>query len=359
MGKETLETERLILRKFEIKDAEEVFENWTSDDDVSKYVRWATHKNVEETKEYLKYEVEQNKTGKYFSWGIVLKEDNELIGAISAFPNDENKYEVGYNIAKKHWGKGYTTEALKRMLKYLINEQKIYRYKASHAIFNPASGAVMKKAGFRYSHNEIYEKFDKSQKYESKVYYLNIDKINLIEPTKAHEKELIEYKKEHFNNGESKIQACSRWDKTDNYVEWLNLLEKNSSKETVDKTGTVTSQFLGVRESDNKVVGMVNIRHELTTDVLKNYVGHIGYGVRPTERKKGYATQMLEQALKYCKDELKLEKVMIGCYKENIASKKTIINAGGVKEREYITEKGETAQVYWINLGDEKNEIKF
>jgi len=54
MGKETLETERLILRKFEIKDAEEVFENWTSDDDVSKYVRWATHKNVEETKEYLK-----------------------------------------------------------------------------------------------------------------------------------------------------------------------------------------------------------------------------------------------------------------------------------------------------------------
>ena len=61
-------------------------------------------------------------------------------------------------------------------------------------------------------------------------------------------------------------------------------------------------------------------------------------------------TQMLEQSLKYCKNELKLEKVMLGCYKENVASKKTIINAGGILEREYQTDDDKIVEIYWIEL---------
>ena len=94
---------------------------------------------------------------------------------------------------------------------------------------------------------------------------------------------------------------------------------------------------------------MISIRHELTNDFLKNYAGHIGYGVRPTERRKGYVTQMLNQALKYCKDKLKLDKVMISCDKKNEGSRKTILNAGGILEKEY-TKDGEEVQIYWINL---------
>ena len=169
----TLETERLRLRELKIEDAEEVFKNWTSDDDVSKYVRWCTHKNVEETKGYLKQEIKRCSEGNYFTWGIVIKETNELIGAISAFPSEDERYEIGYNISKKHWNNGYTTEALKKVLEYLTNEIGIYRYICAHNVLNVASGKVMMKAGFKYVKDDTYEKFDGSEKHKCKVYYLD------------------------------------------------------------------------------------------------------------------------------------------------------------------------------------------
>lgn len=171
----TLETERLILRELKEEDAETVFNNWTNDDDVSRYVRWSTHKNVEETKEYLRDTEKRCKEEEnYFSWGIVLKEENELIGAISAFPSDEGRTEIGYNIAKKHWRNGYTTEALKKVLEYLTNEVGIHKYICSHATLNPASGAVMKKGGFKYVKDGTCDKFDGSVVFDTKIYYLDI-----------------------------------------------------------------------------------------------------------------------------------------------------------------------------------------
>lgn len=170
----TLETERLILRDLRESDAEEAFKNWTSDDEVSKYVRWSTHKNIEETKEYLKGEVERCKNEDYYTWGIVLKENGELIGAIAVFPSEDGRHEVGYNISKKYWRNGYTTESLKRVMKYLINDVGLKRFKCSHAVLNPASGAVMRKAGFKYVRDDCYEKIDGSRKFECKVYYLDV-----------------------------------------------------------------------------------------------------------------------------------------------------------------------------------------
>lgn len=81
--------------------------------------------------------------------------------------------------------------------------------------------------------------------------------------------------------------------------------------------------------------------------------GILDIGVRPSERKKGYASQMLAKALEYCKDEIGLEKVMINCYKSNEPSRKTILHAGGVFEKEYERD-GEIVQIYWINLKGEK-----
>lgn len=349
-GIKILETERLILRELEESDAQDMYTNWASDDEVSKYVRWSTHKNVEETKEYIKCERERCRTEGCYNWGIVIKEKNELIGAIGAFPSENGRYEIGYNLSRKHWRNGYATEALKKVMKYLINNEEIYNFKCAHAILNPASGSVMKKVGFTYSHEDTYEKFDGSELFEAKVYYLDIDKIKLIRPTKQYEKQIIEYKNEHIKNGENIIHACSKLDKMDNFDEWLALVKSNTKKETVQTDWTVTTQFLGIREKDNKIVGMISVRHELVNDFLKNYAGHIGYGVRPTERKKGYASQMLEKALIYCKEELKLNEVMVNCTKENKASRKTIINAGGVLESEYKTEEGENVQKYWIKI---------
>ncbi len=169
-----LETERLILRELNVNDAEDVFKNWTSDDEVSKYVRWSTHKNIEETIEYLKNEEKRCKTEDYYTWGIVLKEQQELIGAIAAFISEEGRYEMGYNISKKYWGNGYTTEALKKVLEYLSKDVGIHKFMCAHDYLNPASGAVMRKAGFKYVKDSTYTKFDGSETFKSKVYYLDI-----------------------------------------------------------------------------------------------------------------------------------------------------------------------------------------
>lgn len=172
-GTVILETERLILRKFKLEDAEEIFKNWGSDDEVTRYVRWSTHKTIEDTKEYLESVMEKYRNNE-FEWALSLKDTGELIGAMGAFISEDDRYEIGYNTARIHWRKGYTTEALRAVMNYLINEVGIKRFRCSHAKLNPASGAVMQKVGFKYVKDEFVEKFDKSENFDTKVYYLDI-----------------------------------------------------------------------------------------------------------------------------------------------------------------------------------------
>ena len=171
-----IETERLRLRPIKIEEAEHVYNTWTSDDEVSKYMRWSSHKSVEETKEWIKMEQENCKKDNYYDWGIELKETGKLIGSMGAhYVPELDRYEIGYGIAKKYWRQGLVTEVVKGMLKYLVNEKGIKKYVASHAKQNPASGAVMQKAGLKHVKDETVEKFDKSVVFESKVYYLDIE----------------------------------------------------------------------------------------------------------------------------------------------------------------------------------------
>ncbi|RLL41989.1 GNAT family N-acetyltransferase [Oceanobacillus piezotolerans] len=100
---------------------------------------------------------------------------------------------------------------------------------------------------------------------------------------------------------------------------------------------------------DNKaLVGMVDIRHELNEDLLQ-IGGHVGYGIRPTERGKGYATRILAEALKKCK-ELNIPRVLVTCDKENIGSAKVIIKNGGVEDESFIDKDGKVIRRFWIQL---------
>lgn len=99
---------------------------------------------------------------------------------------------------------------------------------------------------------------------------------------------------------------------------------------------------------DKRVVGAVNIRHRLTEKLL-NCGGHIGYGIRPSERRKGYATKLLALSLEKAK-ELGIEQVLVVCDETNIGSEKTIINNGGVPDTDYIDEDGNVVKRFWIEL---------
>lgn len=127
----------------------------------------------------------------------------------------------------------------------------------------------------------------------------------------------------------------------DYYLEHLEIKEETSEK-------VPDSVFFLLDEERNILLGAVNIRHYLNENLLK-YAGHIGDGIRPSERGKGYGTKLIALALEECK-KLGINKVLMVCNKENIASAKTIINNGGILENEILSEKGTIEQRYWINL---------
>ena len=141
----------MILRKFDINDAEPMFRNWASDRNVTKYLTWQPYKDVDGVREYIKSVINRY-DGMVFDWMIEFKESGEPIGTIGAVKYDEklNSAHIGYCIGEAYWHKGITTEAFKRVIKYLFEEVGVNRIESSHDTDNPNSGKVMKKCGLLY-----------------------------------------------------------------------------------------------------------------------------------------------------------------------------------------------------------------
>lgn len=152
IGTKTYETERLILRPFVESDAESVFTNWASDDEVTKYLTWPSHKNVESSLGYIKYCIQKYPELSWYQWGIELKSTHELIGNISVVNSiDELEcMELGWVLGKKYWGNGYMPEAATQILNVLFDEVGANCIYAGHDINNPKSGRVMLKIGMKY-----------------------------------------------------------------------------------------------------------------------------------------------------------------------------------------------------------------
>lgn len=150
-GTKTLETARLILRRFTLDDAQDMFDNWASDPEVTKFLTWQTHPSVDVTKMVLENWIPQYEDGGYFNWAIVWKETGRTIGNISVVNLNEltDAAEIGYCLSRALWGRGVMTEALKAVMGYLFKEAGFNRVAACHDVRNPASGRVMEKAGMK------------------------------------------------------------------------------------------------------------------------------------------------------------------------------------------------------------------
>lgn len=135
----------------------------------------------------------------------------------------------------------------------------------------------------------------------------------------------------------------------DNYGDWLKYLEKMSDEVTVVDGRVPANTFFAIRKTDNKIVGIIDIRRRLN-DYLFLYAGHIGYTVLPSERQKGYGYQQLILALDFCKS-VNISKVLIMCADYNVASYKTIEKAGGILETQIPNpHKNVLERRYWINI---------
>ncbi|MBE7082696.1 MAG: GNAT family N-acetyltransferase [Clostridiales bacterium] len=175
-----------------------------------------------------------------------------------------------------------------------------------------------------------------------------MEELYLREPTIQDEKIVLDFKQEFIEAGEKdKMFGSGSLEKFETFEEWLEKVLKGANPKTVPEGRVPATQYLTFRKRDNKLVGMVNIRHSLT-DFLKIHGGHIGDCVRPSERRKGYATIQIKLALEKCK-ELGIDDVLITCDVNNIGSAKTIQKNAGVLENEVLADNGITYQRYWVD----------
>ncbi|MBE6038760.1 MAG: GNAT family N-acetyltransferase [Anaerofustis stercorihominis] len=148
---QTLEGEKLILRRAVMSDSEPMFRNWGSDSKTTKYVLWDTHESVMDTRIFLRFWVDSYSLADSFKWVITLKSTGEQMGTISVGSMNKltSTCEVGYSLGSKYWGNGYATEALSLVIKYLFDVVGCRKVTAMHMIENPASGRVMEKCGMK------------------------------------------------------------------------------------------------------------------------------------------------------------------------------------------------------------------
>jgi len=175
-----------------------------------------------------------------------------------------------------------------------------------------------------------------------------MDDLFLIKPSTEYADQIAAYRQEFLDRTNS-LDGTGSLRNFSDPLDWLRHVESMTRRETCPPGLVPATNLLCVRRSDDKLVGMVDIRHELN-DHLFNFGGNIGYSVRPDERRKGYAKAMLGMVLPEAAH-LGLTRVLVTCNRSNEVSRRVILAHGGVLENELWDEDdGEFTQRYWIDL---------
>ena len=170
--------------------------------------------------------------------------------------------------------------------------------------------------------------------------------MKLVMPSPEYAEDIRAFRQEFLDAGSS-CDGQGALRRTPDPLEWIRLCEQFRHPETVPAPYVDATQFLYVREEDHRIVGMLQVRHRLN-ERLEKYDGHIGYSVRPSERRKGYAKSMLAAALPFCW-QLGLDRVMISCLEGNEGSRRAILANGGTYENTVTDpETGERIERYWV-----------
>ncbi|MDI7743123.1 GNAT family protein [Lysinibacillus fusiformis] len=174
-----LETERLILRKVTVDDAEDMF-SYASNEEVTKYVTWNPHKTLTDTKEFINLIISKYESSQVAPWGIEYKANGKFIGTIDFVwwqPNHKIA-EIGYVISQDYWGKGFTTEAAKEIMKFGFTNMDLVRIQARCFLENIGSARVMEKAGMSFEGIIRKGMYVKEQHQDLKMYSILEEEFN-------------------------------------------------------------------------------------------------------------------------------------------------------------------------------------
>jgi len=173
--------------------------------------------------------------------------------------------------------------------------------------------------------------------------------IILKKPTIEYADDIMQLRQEILDaNDPDAFAGCGNLEECKTAQEWIDWISVMENPETCPEGRVSSNMYIAVRITDNKIVGVIDLRHHLGNPVLREWGGHFGYIVRPGEREKGYAKEMVRLNLINCK-ELGLHKVTITCNRNNIASERTILANGGVFEKEVLVDEEYTKR-FWVTI---------
>ncbi len=176
--------------------------------------------------------------------------------------------------------------------------------------------------------------------------------IKLVTPKIEYANDIWAFRQEILDfdsDNEDKFAGCMSLDSCGSAEEWIKICELRKSILTCEQAGTPvpSNMYLAIRISDDRIVGIIDLRHHVNHPILGTWGGHCGYSVRPSERGRGYAKEMLRLNIENAKD-IGIERLLVTCSDKNTASEKTIIANGGVYENSILV--GDCLMKrYWIN----------
>jgi len=301
-GTQMIKSERLILRKIELSDADMMFRNWANDDEVTRYMRWQSHKDSDETRTIIQQWFDDYKNDYIYHWGICL-EDGEMIGSIGVMiiSEHDHKAEIGYCIGRKWWGKGYTSEAAEAVIDYMYVNTDIERIEAYHAVENTASGKVMLNAGM------AYEGFAR-HKFKSRDGFKNSNMYGIV-------REMWDVKNEiaYYNSLPFEFNDFIDVPELSDGVISLICTEKNAA---VPEKRLVPGYYFDIC-IDGEKIGGISLRIGYTENLY--YGGQIGYDIDEAHRGNGYAVRACKLVLPVVKAH-KMKKLLITTNYTNKAS---------------------------------------
>lgn len=338
-GTQQLETERLILRRFTAEDAEDMYKNWANDEEVTKYLRWTPYASVEAVREFLERNIKLYENPNNYFWVIQIK-NGECIGTISAqcYDNDY-RAEIAYCAGRAFWGKGYITEAVKEVIRFLFEEVGVNRVEAYHSVNNPASGAVMRKAGMKleghakqkyycrmgFQDCDLYgltkEDYDKRKRSIENLVVLNTERLTLRPFTQA------DFQAVHAYASDPENVKYMVWGPNDEKATRNFLLE---AEEKWQCDPIMQYEFAVVKKDSGTVIGGCGIYLNRSRSEAM-----LGWILNRHFWKQGYGTELAKELIRYGFKELNLHRIYATCNTENYGSYRVMENCGMRREAEF------------------------
>ena len=349
---EQFETQRLRLRPWRKEDLED-FHRYCKDPEVGPNAGWKPHESLEESWSILKGWLTPTEEDEI--WCVEEKASGKAVGSIGLHKEDRRPgvpacKMLGYVLARPCWGKGYMTEAVAPIIDHAFRREKLRLLSVNHFTFNDRSRRVIEKSGFQYEGTlRQGAVLHDGRVADLRCYSLLAWEYRLRE---AQKQGLSLRLPEELPQGEV-TGFETTWQGSPNpaaaflrgkpYEQWL---EETITHRTTVPEGWVPATLYYLVDREGHVAGALDLRHYLNDGLY--YGGHIGYGMSPPYRGRGWAPLMLALGLEKAKA-LGIDRALVTCNDDNLPSAGTIEACGGVLEN-VVLEEGKPLRRYWIDL---------